>query len=106
MSEFTPWRLEAVGKRAVEALRGNNFEAEYCATKEEAAERVLSLVPEGASVGFGGSWTVKALGVSEGLARRPCSLRSRSPGDQEEASTSGGSSSPATVPVRDERRHP
>ncbi len=69
MSEFTPWRLEAVGKRAVEALRSNNFEAEYCATKEEAAERVLSLVPEGASVGFGGSWTVKALGVSEGLAR-------------------------------------
>ncbi|HCL80034.1 MAG TPA: lactate utilization protein C [Synergistaceae bacterium] len=69
MNEFTPWQYEALGERAVEALKRNRFEAEYCATKEEAAKKLLSLIPEGASVGFGGSWTVKALGVSETLAK-------------------------------------
>lgn len=70
MNEFTPWQYEALGKRVVEALKKNRFEAEFCATKEEAVRKLLALIPEKASVGFGGSWTVKALGVSGVLAEK------------------------------------
>lgn len=70
MNEFTPWYNETVGGAVVEALKKNGFEAEYCATGADAAERLLELIPEAASVGFGGSWTLKAIGISEKLAER------------------------------------
>jgi len=68
MNEFAPWHNEALGKKVVEALKKNGFEAEYCSSAAEAADKVLALIPESASVGFGGSWTVKALGIQEKLA--------------------------------------
>lgn len=70
MNEFTSWHYEALGGKVVEALKKNGFEAGYCADRSEAAEKVLSLIPASASVGFGGSWTVKALGLAEKLAAR------------------------------------
>ena len=70
MNEFTPWHNEALGKKVTEALKKNGFEAEYCPSSAEAAEKILALIPESASVGFGGSWTVKALKIQEKLAGR------------------------------------
>ena len=68
MNDFTPWHNETLGNKVVEALKKNGFEAEYCANSGEAAEKILALIPEGASVGFGGSWTVMSLGIQEKLA--------------------------------------
>ncbi|MGI6782964.1 MAG: lactate utilization protein [Aminivibrio sp.] len=68
MNDFTPWHNETLGKKVVEALKKNGFEAEYCATSAEAAEKILALVPEGASVGFGGSWTIMSMGIKDKLA--------------------------------------
>lgn len=68
MNEFAKWHNEVLGSKVVEALRKNGFEAEFCATAAEAAEKILALIPEGASVGFGGSLTLKALGIQEKLA--------------------------------------
>ncbi len=70
MSDFTTWHNETVGGSVVEALRKNGFEAEYCSSGDDAVARLLELIPESASVGFGGSWTVRQLGVSEILAER------------------------------------
>ncbi len=70
MSEFTPWHNETVGNKVVDALKKNGFEAEFFATGAEAAEKILELVPETASVGFGGSWTLKAIGIAEKLTAR------------------------------------
>lgn len=70
MNDFTQWHNETLGCKTVEALKKNGFEAEWCATGAEAKEKILGLIPEGTSVGFGGSWTVKALGISEALAGR------------------------------------
>jgi hypothetical protein len=70
MSEFTPWHNETLGRKVVEALKKNGFEAEFFATGAEAAEKILELVPDNASVGFGGSWTLKAIGIAEKLAAR------------------------------------
>ncbi len=57
--------MDARIEKTMEALRRNRMEAEYAATPEEAAARVMELIPEGAKVGMGGSETVKALGLLE-----------------------------------------
>lgn len=56
--------------RLVDALRRRRFGAQYCATAQEAKDAVLALIPEGASVGWGGSETVDALGVKEVLREK------------------------------------
>ncbi|MCR4441537.1 MAG: lactate utilization protein [Peptococcaceae bacterium] len=63
------WYCETVGQKVVEALRKNNFNADYAATKEEARQKVLSLVGDSRSIGIGGSVTIKELGVIEQLAK-------------------------------------
>ncbi len=43
------------------------FTVHHAATREEAASIVTGLIPEGASVGFGGSVTIRELGLYESL---------------------------------------
>jgi len=54
---------EAIGKQLVEALKKNLFDAIYFNTKEEAAEYIMENIEPGISVGFGGSMTIKAMGI-------------------------------------------
>ena len=55
-------------EKTVEALRRRGFEAVEVSTKEEAAAIVMKEAGPAASVGWGGSESVKALGVREALA--------------------------------------
>lgn len=64
------WHKNLMAQKAVEALKKNNFEAEYVATKEEARDRLLALIPAGASIGKGGSMTIVELNVLEELEKR------------------------------------
>ncbi|MBQ3071960.1 MAG: lactate utilization protein [Oscillospiraceae bacterium] len=57
-------------EQLVAALRRRRFGAQFCATAQEAKEAVLALIPEGASVGWGGSETVDALGVKQTLREK------------------------------------
>ena len=50
------------------ALTARGFAAETFATKEQAASRVMEMAQGAASVGWGGSETVKALGLREAMA--------------------------------------
>ena len=70
MNEHVRWHHDLVGERVAEALRRNDFDAVYCKSAAEAAEEVLRLVPKNGTVGLGGSWTVKELGVVEKLKAR------------------------------------
>ena len=58
---------EKRGRILVRNLENRHFEAHYCATREEAAEKVLELIPEGASIGWGGTLTCAQLGLMEML---------------------------------------
>lgn len=49
------------------ALTRRGFTVHHAATKEEAARLVLSLIPEGVSVGAGGSMTIRELSLAEAL---------------------------------------
>lgn len=48
-------------------LRSRHFDAFYCETKEEALRQALSLIPEGASVGWGGSVSAEDVGLIDAV---------------------------------------
>ena len=58
---------EELCRRAVEGLRRRGYEAVFARTPEEAAALVMREAEHAASVGWGGSETIKALGVRERL---------------------------------------
>ena len=65
------WHYETLGRKAVEALKRNNFDAAYVADSAEACETILAQIPEGATLGFGGSMTLQAIGLFERLKAGP-----------------------------------
>ena len=74
MTQNIRWHNEAIGKKAVAALQRNHFEACYVETKEAAAEKVLALIADGASVGVGGSMTIAALDLEPRLLEKGCTI--------------------------------
>jgi len=51
----------------IEKLNQNNISAFYVENKSQALEKVMSMIPEGAVVGFGDSLTLRQTGVVEAL---------------------------------------
>lgn len=70
MSEFTNWHNQTIGAKVVEALQKNNFTASYVNTKQEALDKLAALIPQDATVGIGGSWTIKEVGIDTLLEER------------------------------------
>ena len=62
----------AQGAAAVRALEKNGFAAQYCPSRQEAAQAVLALIPPGARVGVGDSHTIYALELDQALADLGC----------------------------------
>ena len=54
-------------KKTAASLTAHGFEVYTVATAPVAKELMLSLIPEGASVGIGGSVTIRDLGVVDEL---------------------------------------
>ena len=63
MNEVEKWSNETRAAQAIAALTKNGFEAVYAATADEAAELVMKYVKPGMKVGFGGSMTVRSIGI-------------------------------------------
>ena len=68
--ELRDWQFEKDCRETVENLLHHGFHAEYCATADEARARVLALGEGTATVGFGGSKSVEALGLPQAFAER------------------------------------
>ena len=58
------------GPQVVKALKKRQMDAYYCSTAAEAVEQVLSLIPAGDVVSWGGVATVDELGIKEQLRQR------------------------------------
>jgi hypothetical protein len=65
MTDIEMWSNEARAERAKAALIKNGFDTVFAKTKEEAAEIVMKFIQPGMKLGFGGSMTIKALGIQE-----------------------------------------
>ncbi|MGC7872202.1 lactate utilization protein [Desulfosporosinus sp. SYSU MS00001] len=63
--EINEWHNETIGHKAVEALKKNEFDAVYFATAEEAAAFIMNHVKPEMTVGFGGSMTIKNMGIQD-----------------------------------------
>ena len=55
------------GEILVNNLKKRHFDAYYCANKEEALAKALELIPEGASVGWGGVMSAHEIGLVKAL---------------------------------------
>lgn len=55
------------GETLKKQFKKRNMEAIYCATKEEAKKQILSIIPEGASVTWGGTESMEEAGVCEAI---------------------------------------
>ncbi len=67
VDEMLAWSSAARLAAVAERLRARGFEAEVCATREEARARVVALAQGAQSVGFGGSLSVACLNLTREL---------------------------------------
>ncbi len=70
MANVTPaeaTRNKKLGERVVKALNDRHFDAYYCENAEDAKALVLSLIPEGSSIAWGGSATLSQIGLIDAV---------------------------------------
>lgn len=60
---------EKRGKILVKNLQSRHFEAYYCANREQALKKALELIPEGASVGWGGALSAEQIGLQDAVRK-------------------------------------
>ncbi len=63
-------RNNLLGEKLVKNLKRRNIEAHYCATSQEAVSKVMDLIADGSSVTWGGSMTVRDMGIPQALKER------------------------------------
>ena len=65
----TPKQLyyEKRGKILVKNLKSRHFDAYYCEDKESALRKALELIPEDASVGWGGAMSCEQIGLMQAM---------------------------------------
>lgn len=63
-------RNNMLAEKMIKNLRRRNFEAFYCPTAAEAVDKISSLIPDGSSVTWGGSMTIRDMGLTKALHER------------------------------------
>ena len=58
---------ENAANTLIKAFNNHGMDASYCATKEEAREKILSLIPEGTTVTWGGTESMAEAGVCDAI---------------------------------------
>jgi hypothetical protein len=64
-SEFHRWFRDLQAARTISALQKNNFDAHWVPDIKTLLEAIFKIIPEGATVGVGGSMTLNQIGFFE-----------------------------------------
>ncbi len=75
-------RSEKLAKKLITVLERRNFEAFYCPTSQDAIKKINDLIPDGSSVTWGGSMTIRDMGLVKSLHERNLEIL-----DRDQAST-------------------
>ena len=67
MDKFVTKRNNLLAEQVIKNLKSRQMEGHYVQTKEEALALALELIPEGSSISWGGSMSIKAIGLPEAL---------------------------------------
>ena len=67
MTEMQKKYYNKRGALLVKNLKNRHFDAYYCENKEEALEMALSLIPQGDTVGWGGTVTCQQIGLLDAV---------------------------------------
>ena len=70
MEQWQTWFHEKQVERTVKALKKNNFEALFVPDSKAAFEEVMKRIPDGSTVGVGGSVTLAQIGLLDALEKR------------------------------------
>ena len=60
-------RNQMRAQRVIKGLESRNMEGYYAESKEEALAKALELIPEGSSVGWGGSMSIEEIGLKDAV---------------------------------------
>jgi hypothetical protein len=71
MTQFHQWYQELQVERTIVALKKNNFDARFFPKASEALAEVWKMIPEGSTVGYGGSLTLTQIGFIAEAQKRP-----------------------------------
>jgi len=63
-------RNERLAQTIIKNLKRRHIEAHYCASAQEAVRKVSELIPDGSSVTWGGTMTVRDMGIPDHLRKR------------------------------------
>ena len=69
MNENIVTRNRLLAQTVIKGLQSRNMEGYYAETKEEALKKALELIPEGASVSWGGSMSMMEIGLHDALMK-------------------------------------
>ena len=67
MHNATKLYYQKRGQILVKTLQARHFDASYCDTREDALAKALELIPEGASVGWGGAISAEQIGLMDAV---------------------------------------
>ena len=67
MTEMQKKYYEKRANVLVRNLKNRHFDAYYCATKENALQKALELIPTGATVGWGGAMSAQQIGLLDAV---------------------------------------
>jgi hypothetical protein len=70
MTQFHQWYQELQVERTIVALKKNNFDPRFFPKASEALAEVWKMIPEGSTVGYGGSLTLNQIGFIEEAQKR------------------------------------
>ena len=65
-NSFSDWS-DKLAPRVQKALESRNFETYYCKTAAQATQQALQLMPKGSSVSWGGSVTLREIGLLDAV---------------------------------------
>ncbi len=80
VTEHEKWFQERQIGRTITALQKNNFDARFAPNGPEAIKAIFAMIPDGATVGVGGSMTLNEIGFFEEVKKHP--VRFLHPGAQ------------------------
>lgn len=67
MEQMMSERNRKLAQKVIKGLESRNMEGFYVETKDEALEMALSMIEKGASIGWGGSASIEAIGLKKAV---------------------------------------